>query len=369
MPANLEEISAPRAEAGAARARRHLARDGRGALQALPGLRRTSGTRSSTKLDERRPRRREPGLLGGARAQGRPHVRDRRDQEPRDLLRPPRRHGRRPGRRRRRADRARLRLGRRLARRPQGDRDGRPRLGLDRLRLGRAPALQLHRRRPEHVPVWNATPLVALDVYEHAYFLDYQTDRAAYIDAFLAQPGLGRRERRGSRRTGSPRHRHRGLRPRSATWPGRCPSGTGSCGRQAASTSARSAAATSARRTSGARTGASYGLAGHRARHREGLRAGVPRDPVRRARSPACSRARRRCSATRGRSSSASRRAARWSRRAAARSSASRRSSALIGLGVWIAVFLADPLRVGRVDRRRGRRWSSSRSPSASRGR
>jgi Fe-Mn family superoxide dismutase len=34
-------------------------------------------------------------------------------------------------------------------------------------------------------PVWNATPLVALDVYEHAYWLDFQTDRAAYIDTFF----------------------------------------------------------------------------------------------------------------------------------------------------------------------------------------
>ena len=34
-------------------------------------------------------------------------------------------------------------------------------------------------------PVWNATPLVALDVYEHAYFIDFATDRGSYIDAFL----------------------------------------------------------------------------------------------------------------------------------------------------------------------------------------
>jgi superoxide dismutase, Fe-Mn family len=34
-------------------------------------------------------------------------------------------------------------------------------------------------------PIWNATPLVALDVYEHAYFLDFRTDRSSYIDTFF----------------------------------------------------------------------------------------------------------------------------------------------------------------------------------------
>ncbi len=35
-------------------------------------------------------------------------------------------------------------------------------------------------------PIWHATPLVALDTYEHAYWMDYGTDRTAYIDAFFA---------------------------------------------------------------------------------------------------------------------------------------------------------------------------------------
>ena len=46
-------------------------------------------------------------------------------------------------------------------------------------------ALQLPRDAENASPSWNATPLVALDVHEHAYFLDFQTDRAAYVDAFF----------------------------------------------------------------------------------------------------------------------------------------------------------------------------------------
>lgn len=33
--------------------------------------------------------------------------------------------------------------------------------------------------------VWGAIPLIALDVYEHAYFMDHGTNRKAYIEAFF----------------------------------------------------------------------------------------------------------------------------------------------------------------------------------------
>jgi Fe-Mn family superoxide dismutase len=34
-------------------------------------------------------------------------------------------------------------------------------------------------------PVWGATPVMALDTYEHAYFIDYGKARAKYIEAFF----------------------------------------------------------------------------------------------------------------------------------------------------------------------------------------
>lgn len=34
-------------------------------------------------------------------------------------------------------------------------------------------------------PIWNAAPLIALDMFEHAYYLDFKQDRQAYVQAFL----------------------------------------------------------------------------------------------------------------------------------------------------------------------------------------
>lgn len=33
--------------------------------------------------------------------------------------------------------------------------------------------------------IWSAVPLMVLDVYEHAYFLDYATGRKKYVEAFM----------------------------------------------------------------------------------------------------------------------------------------------------------------------------------------
>ena len=169
-------------------------------------------------------------------------------------------------------------------------------------------------------PIWNATPLVALDVYEHAYFLDYRTDRARYIDAFfdnldwavvneLGRRGTGFRRRRDSRtrayrrrlaaRLDSVRLLARAGVPATRT----SAAGSGNIG------------ATNVWRTYGRGTGCRSccldvakgfvpALVGTHARVAAGGRR---------------SRARAAMSGTGGRSSSASRAAARWSRPAAAR--------------------------------------------------
>ncbi len=34
-------------------------------------------------------------------------------------------------------------------------------------------------------PLWMATPLLVIDMYEHAYYIDYKNNKSAYIEKFL----------------------------------------------------------------------------------------------------------------------------------------------------------------------------------------
>ena len=166
-------------------ARRHLTCFRRGALQAVPGLCREA-ERDPREARRRRPLGCEPGVLRAPRAQGRSDLRDRRHQEPRALLRHLGGGGGEP-------DGA---FGA-LVQRDFGSvatwRADLKATGI----AGRGWAWTAYDwdegrlfnyigDAQNSFPVWNATPLVALDVYEHAYFLDYQTDRASYIEAFFA---------------------------------------------------------------------------------------------------------------------------------------------------------------------------------------
>jgi Fe-Mn family superoxide dismutase len=35
-----------------------------------------------------------------------------------------------------------------------------------------------------HGPLWFAAPLVVLDVYEHAFYIDYQNKKADYVEKY-----------------------------------------------------------------------------------------------------------------------------------------------------------------------------------------
>ncbi len=48
----------------------------------------------------------------------------------------------------------------------------------------------------QNLTVWGAAPLMVCDVWEHAYYLQYANDRAAYVDAFcklIDWPGVAQR--------------------------------------------------------------------------------------------------------------------------------------------------------------------------------
>ena len=48
-------------------------------------------------------------------------------------------------------------------------------------------------------PMWFAAPLVVIDTYEHAYYIDYQNRKSAYVDKFLEFVDWSEAERRYAR--------------------------------------------------------------------------------------------------------------------------------------------------------------------------
>lgn len=45
-------------------------------------------------------------------------------------------------------------------------------------------------------PIWNASPVLAMDVFEHAFFIDFGANKAGYIDAFFKNLDWGDVEKR-----------------------------------------------------------------------------------------------------------------------------------------------------------------------------
>ena len=45
-------------------------------------------------------------------------------------------------------------------------------------------------------PIWLGRPLVVIDMYEHAYYLDYTTQRAAYVKAWFDRVDWAEADRR-----------------------------------------------------------------------------------------------------------------------------------------------------------------------------
>jgi Fe-Mn family superoxide dismutase len=51
--------------------------------------------------------------------------------------------------------------------------------------------LKMYATDQHDIAVWNATPLLVLDVYEHAYFIDFGTDRKKYVETFFENINWG----------------------------------------------------------------------------------------------------------------------------------------------------------------------------------